>query len=154
MRQAQQGDRVRVNFTGKLEDGTIFDTTYDQDDCGCGDDECSVGPVEFVIGADEFFARVEAALVGMAAGERGAVVVPAADAFGAYEQSMVFTIERSQLPAGMDPVVDQELELVDDNDETFVVTVIETAADTITIDANHPLAGQDLTFELELVEIL
>ena len=154
MRQAQQGDRVRVNFTGKLDDGTIFDTTYELEDCGYSDDECSVGPVEFVIGAEEFFVQVEALLVGMAAGERGAVVVPAAEAFGEYEQNMVFTVERSQLPADMHPVVNQELELVDDNEETFVVKVIETSDDTITIDANHPLAGQNLTFELELVEIL
>lgn len=154
MRQAQQGDRVRVNFTGRLEDGTISDPTYDLDDCGCGDDECAVGPVEFVLGAEEFFARVEATLVGMAAGERSAVVVPATDAFGVYEESMVFTIERTQLPAGMTPEIDQELELVDENEETFVVTVIDTSDETITIDANHPLAGQDLTFELELVEIL
>ena len=154
MTQAKQGDRVRINFTGKLDDGTIFDTTHETDDCGSGDKEYEAGPIEFILGDEEFLIQAEQALVGMSAGEQRTVSVPAADAFGDHEEKLVFKVERSQLPEGMKPVVDEELELIDENDETLMVTVIETSDDSITIDANHPLSGQDLTFELELIEIL
>jgi peptidylprolyl isomerase len=152
MTQAKQGDRVRINFTGKLDDGTIFDTTYETDDSS--DEECEAGPIEFTIGEEEFFIQAEQALIGMSVGEQKSVAVPAADAFGEYEEALVFKVERSQLPAGMDPGVDEELELIDENEETLFVTVVETTDDSITIDANHPLSGQPLTFDLELVAIL
>lgn len=151
MAQAKNGDRVRIAFTGKLEDGTIFDTTCrsGQEDCG-GEDDL----LELVIGEEEFFVPVEQALVGMVPGDKVTVTVASDDAFGDYNDEYVFTIDRTQLPEDMQPEVGQELELVDEEDQSVVVTVVETTDKTITFDANHPLAGEDLTFDIELVEIV
>lgn len=151
MTQAKNGDRVRIAFVGKLEDGTIFDTTCrgSQDDCGGAEE-----PLELIIGDEEFFVPVEQALVGMAPGDKKSVTVSSDDAFGDYNDEYVFTIDRKQLPEDMQPEVGQELELVDEDDQSLVVIVVETTDKTITFDANHPLAGEDLTFDIELMEIV
>ncbi len=161
---AKKGDRVRIDFTGTLEDGTIFATTLEFDDCECdeggcdsgaGDDcGCESGPLELTIGEDEFFAEVEKALVGMAPGEKKKVTIPAEEAFGEYDDDMVFVVPRDQLPADLSPEVGQELELTDEEGEIVEVAVVEVNDDNVTIDANHPLAGENLTYEFELVEIL
>jgi len=166
MAQAKKGDKVRIDYTGKLEDGTVFDSTletdescpdecdteeHDDGDCGCG---CEPGPMELTIGAGEFFAQIEEALIGMAPGDTKEVVVPAADAFGEYDQEKVFTVPRSDLPEDLQPEEGDELVLGDEDDEEIGVTVVEVKPESITFDANHPLAGEDLTFEIQLVEIL
>lgn len=155
MAQAKKGDRVRIHFTGKLEDGTIFDTTLEEHtDCSDESCGCETGPMELVIGEGEFFLQVEEALVGMKPGEKKTVAVPPENGFGEYDEEMTFSVPRSQLPEGMSPEVGQELELTDDNDQSFPVTVIDADEQSITLDANHPLAGDELTCEIELVEIL
>ncbi len=157
---AKKGDKVKINFTGRLEDGTIIDTTLEHedcsDDCGCDSDgcDCEVGPMELTIGEEEFFGQIEEALVGMAPGEKKTVVIPAAEAFGEYDEEQVFTIGRDQVPADITPEIGQELEFTDEDGEELEVTVVEVGDEGITLDANHPLAGEDLTFEVELVEIL
>ena len=170
MAQAKQGDKVKFDYTGMLKDGTVFDSTlegeecsseecessdcdHDEcgDDCGCG---CETGPFELTIGSGEFFTQVEEALVGMAPGEKRTVVVPAAEAFGEYDAEKVFTVPRSDVPADLNPAVGDELILSNDENDDFGVTVTEVTADSITFDANHPLAGENLTFEIQLVEIL
>jgi peptidylprolyl isomerase len=171
MAQAKQGDRVSIHFTGTLADGTVFDSTYEGEDCGCDDDSCDTGdcgcdddscgddcgcesgPMELTLGAAEFFPQIEAALVGMAPGEKKSVTVLAADAFGEHEDEKVFTVGRDQIPDDLHPEVGQELVLTDENDESMGVTVVEVSDVSVTFDANHPLAGEDLTFEIELVEI-
>ena len=168
MAQAKQGDRVRIDYTGTLEDGTIFDTTLEGDDecspeecetddcddegCGCGGHE--TGPMSLTIGAGDFFPQIEAALIGMSPGEKKTVVIPVDDAFGEYDEERVFTVSRKDLPDDLDPEVGDQLGLSDENDDTIGVTVMEVTDDSITFDANHPLAGEDLTFEFELIEIL
>lgn len=159
MAQAKKGDRVKIHFNGTLEDGTVFDSTYDDDDCSsdeCVSDECGCesGPMELTIGEEEFFLQIEEALIGMKAGEKKSVLIPAEDAFGDYNDELVFTIPRDQFPADIAPAVGQELELTDEDDEDMVVTVVEVDDSAVTLDANHPLAGQDITYEFELVEIL
>lgn len=160
MAQAQKGDRVRIHFTGTLEDGSIFETTRDEaaccdtDDCCDDDDCCETGPMELVIGNEDFFPAVEAALIGMAPGESATVRIPAAEAFGDYDAEAVFTVERRLLPDDLVPEVGMELTLTGDDDEEVEVTVIEVGESAVTFDANHPLAGEDLTYEVELVEIL
>jgi peptidylprolyl isomerase len=164
---AQKGDKVRINYTGTLDDGTVFDATAGDDaccemedcdaeahgeaDCGCGGPH---GPVELTIGAGEIFPQVDEALVGMAPGEKKTLHIAAADAFGEYDQEKVFTVPRSDAPADLDPQVGDELVLVNEDDEELGVAVVEVNDDSITFDANHPLAGEDLTYELELLEIL
>lgn len=170
IKQAKPGDRVKINFNGTLADGTLFDTTYEKvecadDDCGCDDhgngcedDGCGCGsesgPMELEVGAEEFFPQVEAALVGMSPGDKKTLTVVAADAFGAYDVEMITTVPRSQFPDDIIPAVGDDLELVNDDEEGMVVTVIEVDDVEVTLDANHPLAGEDLTFEVEMVEIL
>jgi peptidylprolyl isomerase len=163
MAQAKKGDKVRINFTGKLEDGSIIETTLEaedcctDDDCGaeCGDDcGCEHGPMELTIGEEEFFPMVEDALIGMAPGETKTVKIPAAEAFGEYDAEAVFEVERHLLPEDMNPEVGDELILTGEDEEELEVTVVEVNEKAITFDANHPLAGEDLTYEVELVEIL
>lgn len=163
MATVKQGDKVRINYTGTLEDGSIFDTTIkesgcceDDSDCGCDDDGCGCesGPMEMTLGNEDFFPQVEEALVGMAPGEKKTVVIPAEDAFGEYDEDEVFSISREQLTGDIVPEIGMELELTGDDDEPVEVVVVEVSDDTITVDANHPLAGENITYEIELLEIL
>ncbi len=159
MAQGKQGDKVRFNFEGKLEDGTVFDTTYTDADCSdddCGDDSCGCesGPMELVIGAEDFFPQVEEALIGMAPGEKKTITIACDDAFGDYDDEQVFVVGRDQFPDNINPQVGDDLELTGDDEEGMVVTVIEIGDQEITLDANHPLAGEDLIFTIELIEIL
>ena len=156
IKQVKPGDRVKINFNGTLEDGTLFDTTYENDECeddgcGCGSES---GPLELEVGAEEFFSQVEEALVGMSPGDRTTLTILAADAFGEYDTNMISTVPRNQFPDDLNPMLGDDLELVNDDGEGMVVTVIELDDVEVTLDANHPLAGEDLTFEVELVEIL
>jgi peptidylprolyl isomerase len=163
MATAKNGDTVEFHYTGKLDDGTIFDSTYEgecaDDECSsgeCNDDDCGcheTGPMKIVIGGEEFFPAVENALIGMAPGEKKTVVVPADDAFGEYDEARVFTVPLADLPEDFDAEEGDELILSGEDDEEIGVCVIEKTAEEITFDANHPLAGKDLTFELELVSI-
>lgn len=170
MAQAKQGDKVRIDLVGTLEDGTVFQSTLDNDvceddDCGCddscghdhGDDEgcgCVSGPLDMEIGGGEVFPQIEQTLVGMSPGETRRVTVAAVDAFGEYDDENVVTIPRVQLPPDLNPEVGEELVLTGGDDEQFGVTVVEVSAESITFDSNHPLAGEDLTFEITLREIL
>ena len=163
MATAKKGDKVVINYTGTLEDGSVFDTTIketgccdDDADCGCDDDGCGceTGPMELTIGAEDFFSQIEDALVGMAVGEKKTVTIPAVDAFGEYDEEEVFSISREQLTGDIVPEVGMELELTGDDDEPVEVTVVEVSEETLTVDANHPLAGEDITYEIELLEIL
>jgi len=165
MGKIKNGDKVLFNYVGKLEDGTIFDSTFESDcsDDDCSDDDCSTddcgcghatGPMELVIGSGEFFPAVEEALAAMSAGEKRSVVIPAAEAFGEFDAEKLFTVPVSDLPEDFDAQVGDELILSGDDDEELGVTVVEMTAEEITFDANHPLAGQNLTFELELISIL
>jgi peptidylprolyl isomerase len=164
MATAKKGDKVKINYTGTLEDGSVFDSTIkeagccddDADDCGCDDDGCGceTGPMELTIGAEDFFTQVEDALVGMAPGEKKTITIPAEDAFGEYDEEEVFSISREQLTGDIVPEVGMELELTGDDDEPVEVIVVEVTNETLTVDANHPLAGQDITYEVELLEIL
>ena len=167
MTQVRQGDRVRFEYTGTLDDGTIFDSTREEDSCDpgvCGTDDCEdegcgcggheSGPVELTIGAGEFFPQIEEALIGMTPGEKKTVVIPVDEAFGEHDDERVFTVSRKDLPDDLDPEIGDQLGLSDENDETIGVTVTEVTDESVTFDANHPLAGEDLTFEIELIEIL
>jgi peptidylprolyl isomerase len=166
MAQAEKGNRVTINFTGTLDDGTVFDSTLEpsecddeeccsedceDDDCGCGGHES--GPMTFVLGDEVLFPQIDAAIIGMNPGETKTVKIAAADAFGEYDKEKVFTVPRSELPEDLIPEVGDELSLSNDDDEELEVIVLETTEDQITFDANHPLAGENVTFEIELVDI-
>lgn len=154
MAKAQVGDKVRVNFTGTLDDGSVFDTASDcTSTCSDGECSCSGGPLEFIIGSQEVFPAFEEAIIGLAPGESRKVRIPAADAYGEREEEMVVTVDRAELPASISPESGQMLEVTNDMGESFPVTVAEVTTSAVTLDANHPLAGKDLTFDIKLVEI-
>lgn len=170
MAQAEKGNTVTINFIGTLEDGTVFDSTLegpgcDDDECsdadccdeGCeDDDECGChasGPMTFVLGEEILFPQIDAAIVGMTPGEKKTVKIAAADAFGEYDKEKVFTVPRSELPEDLVPVVGDELSLSNEDDEELDVVVLETTDEQVTFDANHPLADEDVSFEIELVSI-
>ena len=167
MSKVKKGDSVLFHYRGTLEDGTVFDSTYEADcgdncgdDCGddCSTDDCGcdheTGPMQIVIGGDEFFPKIDAALVGMEKGEKKTVVLEPADGFGERDEARVFTVPASDLPEEFDAEEGDELILSGDDDEELGVVVLEKTDESITFDANHPLAGEKLVFEIEVVEIL
>jgi peptidylprolyl isomerase len=165
MAKAKKGDTITINYTGTLEDGTVFDSTLEGPECDdeetcdddCSDDECGCGhesgPMTFVLGEAVLFPLVDREIVGMAPGETKKILVPAADAFGEYNREKVFTVPRADLPEDLVPEVGDELVLSNEDDEELGVTVLEATEEAVTFDGNHPLAGENLTFEVELVSI-
>lgn len=164
MAQAQQGDRVRVHYTGRLDDGEIFDSSESEDagcgceddGCGCDDDGCGCesGPLEFTIGEGDVIPGFEAAVVGMSLGESKEVHIPVNEAYGPYQDELVGVVERSRLPEGLIPEVGGQLEVTGQDGERFPALITDLTDTEVTLDANHPLAGRDLTFDIRLIEIL
>ncbi len=142
MAQAKSGDTVKVHYKGTLNDGTIFDSSEGRD------------PLEFKIGEGNLIPGVEEAVIGMAPEEVRTATIPPEKGYGDYQEEMVVAVEKTQFPENIDPTVGQQLELRQPDGQTVVVTVTDVAEDTVKLDANHPLAGKDLTFELQLVEIV
>jgi peptidylprolyl isomerase len=162
MAQAKSGDKVKVHYTGTLEDGSVFDSSegfIDNPDssCGCNDGCCdskSMDPMEFVIGGGTLIPKFEAAVVGLEPGQSVTITIPADDAYGQRAEEMVAVIERSEIPADLNPEPGHQMEVVLEDGSPLPVLVTEVTDTTITLDANHPLAGRDLTFAIRLVEIL
>ena len=141
MAQAKTGDTVKVHYTGKLGDGSVFDSSEGRD------------PLEIKIGGGQLIAGFEEALSGMEIGESKTVTIPADKAYGPYQQEMEMVVGRSQFPAELEPRIGQQLQVGQPEGQTFVVTVTAISGEEVTLDANHPLAGKDLIFDLQLVEI-
>jgi len=139
MATAHEGDTVRIHYTGHLEDGTVFDTSEGRD------------PLEFVLGSGQVIPGFDRAVDGMEEGEEKTVTVLAADAYGPRRDELIVSVARSNLPADVDPEVGQRLQMSSPDGQTFQATVANTSEEAIVLDANHPLAGQDLTFEIQLV---
>ena len=137
---AKPGDTVRVHYTGTLDDGTEFDSSAGRD------------PLEFTLGAGQVVPGFDAAVTGMRLGEKKTITIPAADAYGEPRQDLLLTVPRAQVPPNMNPRVGQRLQ-VGRGENAFPVVVHEVTDDHVILDGNHPLAGQDLTFALELVAI-
>ena len=157
MIQAKETDKVTINFIGKLTDGAIIDSTYpDPEGEHCEGDNCCSdhGPFELIIGEGDFYTPVETALVGMQVGEKKTITINPDDAFGDYDPENVFTVQRSELPDEINPEVGMGLEVTGDDDDLYMVTIVKVTDEEVSLDSNHPLAGEELTYEFELVEIL
>lgn len=141
MAEAQQGKTVSVHYTGKLEDDTVFDSSRGGD------------PLSFEIGSGQIIPGFEKGVVGMTPGETKTVEVSADEAYGPYREDQVVEVEREKLPEDIDPEVGQQLQVQQTNGQTAVVTIKEVTPAAVRLDANHPLAGKDLTFEIEVVSI-
>ncbi|MCW8858135.1 MAG: FKBP-type peptidyl-prolyl cis-trans isomerase [Deltaproteobacteria bacterium] len=157
MTQAKEKDRVTINFIGKLADGTIIDSTYaDPEEDLCNDDDCchEHGPMELIIGDGDFYTPVETALVGMQVGEKKTVTITPDDGFGDYDPENVFSVKRSELPEDIIPEVGMGLEVTGEDEDLYMVTIVKVSDEEVSLDSNHPLAGEELTYEFDLVEIL
>ena len=141
MAAAKSGDTVRVHYTGTLDDGTVFDSSQGR------------APLEFTVGIGQVIPGFDEAVTGMAPGEEKTVTIPSGEAYGEHRPEMLATVPRAQFPPEIEPEIGQELQVSQDG-QNFVVRVVEVGEDQVTLDANHPLAGEDLTFKLELVEIV
>ena len=142
MGQAKPGDTVKVHYTGKLDDDIVFQTSVGQK------------PLEFTIGDEQIIPAFEQAVVGMSAGESKHVTIRAEEAFGPYREELVQTVERGRFPSDLEPEVGQRLNMSSEGGQGIIVTVIDLSDSNVTLDANHPLAGEDLTFDIELLEIV
>lgn len=141
MTQAKQGDTVKVHYTGKFEDGTVFDTSVNDN------------PLQFTLGAGQIIQGFEEAVVGMGLGESKTATIPADKAYGPHRKEMVVIVARNQFPEDLVLKVGEKLQLSQPDDQTIIVTIADISEATVTLDANHPLAGKDLTFDIQLVEI-
>lgn len=142
MTQARHGDTVKVHYTGKLEDGSIFDTSADR------------GPLEFTIGDNDVIPGFEESVVGMEIGQSITTHVPVDKGYGPRREEMILEITRDRLPDDMEPAVGESLYVRLQDGQTLPVKIAEVVGDTVMLDANHPLAGQPLVFDIELVEIV
>lgn len=149
MAQAKTGDKVKVHYTGRLAGGEVFDSSEcHESDCGC-----ESGPMEFVIGEGHVIPGFEQAVIGMSQGEEKTVVIPVDQAYGERIDEMVAVVNRSEIPPDLTLEVGSQLEVTQEDGQAFPVLITEVTDTTVTLDANHPLAGKELTFDLKLVEI-
>jgi peptidylprolyl isomerase len=149
MAQAKMGDKVTVHYTGRLEGGEVFDSSECHDDA-CG---CESGPMEFVIGEGQVIPGFEKAIIGMSPGDEKTVTIPVAEAYGERVDEMVALVPREDIPADLTLEVGLSLEVTQEDGHAFPVLITDVTDATVTLDANHPLAGKDLTFDLKLVSI-
>lgn len=142
MAQVNYGDTVKVHYTGKLDDGTVFDSSANRD------------PLQFKVGEGQVIPGFEDSVVGMSPGEAKTIEILSDEAYGSHREELVITLGREQFPEHLNFEVDQQLQLVREDGQAFIVQVTGVSEATVTLDANHPLAGQDLTFDIQLMEIL
>lgn len=141
MTQAKKGDTVKVHYTGALDDGTVFDSSNGRD------------PLEFTVGEGAVIQGLEEAVEGMSPGEEKTVKVGADRAYGPHHEEMVVDVERKRIPSDIKPEVGLKLQISREDGKISPVTVTGVTEEKVTLDANHPLAGKDLTFEIKLLDV-
>ena len=141
MSQAKDGDKVKVHYTGKLEDGTVFDSSQNRD------------PLEFQLGAGNVIPGFNDGIVGMGIGESKTISIPPGDAYGQRRDELTIEVDKSEFPEDIKPEIGQELQVQQPDGSPVQVTITDVTEEKVTLDANHSLAGKTLIFEIELVEI-
>lgn len=141
MANAKQGDLVKVRYTGTLEDGSTFDSSDGRE------------PLQFVIGEGMVIPAFEQAIVGMLPGDSRSVHIPADDAYGPYMDELILEVDKNQIPPYLNPEEGMQLQITQDDGSSTVVKVVKLTDEKVFLDANHPLAGKDLNFSIELVDI-
>jgi len=139
--QVKQGDRVSVHYTGRLEDGTVFDSSRDRE------------PLTFEVGAGQVIPGFEEAVVGLDVGGSTTQSIEPEQAYGERNPNMVVEVPRHQISGGTEPAVGQQLQVHLQGGQTIPAIITEVTDETVTIDANHPLAGQTLIFDIEVVSV-
>lgn len=140
---ASTGDTVRVHYTGRLQDDdqTVFDTSEERE------------PLEFTIGQEQLIPGFESAVVGMEEGQEKTVSIPADEAYGRRREDLILSVDRENMSGEFEPEEGQRLQMQQQDGTRFTATVLDVGDEAVTLDANHPLAGQDLTFDIKLLEI-
>lgn len=139
---AKQGDTVKVHYTGKLENGTVFDSSK------------SKSPIEFKIGDASIIVGFEHAIIGMRRGEAKTVKIHSENAYGPHLPELVSDVEKTQFPEHIKPELGQQLEIRQPDGPSIIVTITKIDDSMVTLDANHPLAGKNLIFDIELIDIV
>jgi peptidylprolyl isomerase len=142
MSTARTGDTVKVHYTGRLDDNTVFDTSRGK------------APLELKIGDGNLIKSFENGLIGMAVGEKKNLVIPPEEAYGQNDEKLTTTVSRAHLPDSVQPAIGMQLQVKQKDGSVFMVWITGMNAETVTLDANHPLAGQTLNFDVELTDIV
>lgn len=140
MAPAKEGDTVKIHYTGKLEDGTVFDSSRDRE------------PIEFTIGSQQVIPGFEEGAKGLEPGDSKTIEIPPDEAYGERRDELVATVGRSEFPENFEPEIGQRLQLQGEGGRALQVTVTGIGDEGITLDGNHPLAGHTLQFDIERVE--
>lgn len=141
MSKVKDGDTVKVHYTGTLKDGSVFDTSAERE------------PLEFKLGEGQLIPGFEKAVVGMEEGEKTNIDIPVKEAYGEAREDLVINVPKDQLPEDVTPEVGMQLQVNQPDGQPVPVRVTDISDEELTLDANHPLAGKDLSFEIEVVEI-
>lgn len=142
MQQVQSGDKVKVHYHGKLRSGETFDSSQGRE------------PLEFTVGSGQVIKGFDQGVMGMQVGDKRSIEIEVQDAYGAKQDEMIIEFPRNQFPPDMKPEAGMQLMMNNGAGQSFPVTVTEVKEESVILDANHPLAGQDLIFDIELVEIV
>jgi peptidylprolyl isomerase len=142
MTEVKSGDTVRIHYTGKLTDGTEFDSSTGRE------------PLEFQVGAGQVIPGLDREVEGMTVGEENTVTIPAAAAYGPRDEAQVQTLPRTAIPDGLSVAPGARLQASTPDGRQIPLTVVDLDDEKVTVDANHPLAGQDLVFDVKVVEIV
>lgn len=141
MTTATKGNTVKIHYTGKLQDGTVFDSSRDRE------------PLEFTVGEGQLISGFENAVDGMEEGEEKSVTLKPDEAYGQPREELVAEFKKSDFPDHINPQEGMMLQLKNENQQPMNVQVTDVSDEKVTLDGNHPLAGKDLTFDIELVEV-
>ena len=141
MSKIKDGDTVKVHYTGKLENGDVFDSSREKE------------PFEFTVGNKAVIPGFEKGVVGMGVGDTKTIEIPPEEAYGAKQDELVVVVNKSEFPDDITPSVGQRLQIKQQDGNPVIVTITDLTEDSITLDANHPLAGYTLFFEVEIVDI-
>ena len=142
MTQASKGDTVRIHYTGRLTDGTQFDSSAGR------------APLEFQLGSGQIISGLDRQIEGMSVGDTATLTIPAAEAYGEHHPEGVQTLPRERIPETVDVSLGARLQATAPDGQQMTLTVIDVNDEAVTVDANHPLAGKDLVFDVELVEVI
>lgn len=141
MQQVKQGDTVKVNYEGRLVDGTTFDSSEGRE------------PLQFEVGSGSVIAGFDNGVMGMEVGEKKTINIPVEDAYGPKQEDLFMEFPIDRFPQGVQPEAGMSLNMSNGNGQSFPVVVTDVRNDVVILDANHPLAGQDLVFDIEVVDI-
>lgn len=141
MSKVKDGDTVKVHYTGKLENGDVFDSSREQE------------PFEFTVGNKAVIPGFEKGVLGMEVGDTKTIEIPPEEAYGEKQEELVVEVKKSEFPEDITPTVGQRLQIKQGDGNPIVVTITDLTEESITLDANHPLAGYTLFFDVEVVDI-